>query len=151
MVEPVLKALSPHVAPLSSPTGRPSIAREKSLLALRLHVLYTIRRERLLLEQHDYHLRFQWCVGVNMDAPVWHPSPFSKNRERLLDGEVAHACFDQVLTQARARGRLSDEHFTGDGTLIKAWAGKKSCRRKEAEPPSPLDDPGTPSLWRRIP
>jgi transposase len=145
MVDAVLKELSPLLAPLYSHTGRPSIAPEKLLRALLLQVLYPIRSERLLMEQLDYNLLFRWFVGLNMDDPVWDPSTFSKNRERLLEGNVAHAFFDQVLTQARAWGLLSDEHFTVDGTLIEAWAGQKSFKRKEADPPPP-DDPGNPSI-----
>jgi transposase len=129
-----------------SHTGRPSIAPEKLLRALLLQVLYTVRSERLLMEQLDDNLLFRWFVGLNMDDPVWDPSTFSKNRERLLEGDVARAFFDQVLGQARERGLLSDEHFTVDGTLIEAWAGQKSVRRKEAKPSSPPDDPGNPSI-----
>ncbi len=142
-----MKELSPQFDRLYSPTGRPSIAPETLLRALLLQVLYTIRSERLLMEQLDYNLLFRWFVGVNMDDPIWDPSTFSKNRERLLEGDVAHAFFDQVLAQAQERELLSDEHFTVDGTLIEAWAGQKSFKRKTAEPPpSPPDDPGNPSI-----
>ena len=147
MVDAVLKELSPQFELLYSHTGRPSIAPEKLLRALLLQVLYTVRSERLLMEQLDYNLLFRWFVGLNMDDPVWDPSTFSKNRERLLEGDVAHALFEQVLAQAREHELLSDEHFTVDGTLIEAWAGQKSFRRKEAEPPAPPpDDPGNPSI-----
>jgi transposase len=146
MVDAVLKGLSPLLAPWYSPTGRPSIAPEKLLRALLLQVLYTIRSERLLMEQLDYNRLFRWFVGLNRDDPVWDPSTFSQNRERWLAGNVAHACFDPVLTQARARGLLSDEHFTVDGTLIEAWAGQKSFKRQQAAPPPPPDDPGNPSI-----
>jgi transposase len=147
LVEAVLKELSPQFDLLYSYIGRPSIAPEKWLRALWLQVLSTIRSERLLMEQLDDNLLFRWFVGLNMDDPIWNPSTFSKNRERLLEGEVAHAFFDQVLAQARERDLLSDEHFTVDGTLIEAWAGQKSCKRKTPEPPpSPPDDPGHPSL-----
>ena len=146
MVDAVLKELSPQFDRLYSHTGRPSIAPEKLLRVLLLQVLYTVRSERLLIEQLDYNLLFRWFVGLNMDDPVWDPSTFSKNRDRLLEGEVAHAFFDQVLAQARERELLSDEHFTVDGTLIEAWAGQKSFKRKEGEPPSPPDDPGNPSI-----
>ena len=147
MVDAVLKELSPQFASLYSYTGRPSIAPEKLLRALLLQVLYTIRSERLLIEQLDYNLLFRWFVGVNMDDPVWDSSTFSKNRERLLEGDVAHAFFDQVLAQARERDLLSDEHFTVDGTLIEAWAGQKSFKRQGTDTPAPPpDDPGNPSV-----
>ena len=147
LADEVLKELSRQFDALYSHTGRPSIAPEKLLRALLLQVLYTIRRERLLMEQLDDNLLFRWFVGLNMDDAVWDPTVFSKNRERLLAGEVAQACFDQVLAQARKRELLSDDHFTVDGTLIEAWAGQKSFQRKEAEAPSPPpDDPGHPSI-----
>jgi transposase len=146
MVEAVLKELSPQFDRFYSYTGRPSIAPEKLLRALLLQVLYTVRSERLLMEQLNYNLLFRWFVGLNMDDPIWDPSTFSKNRERSLEGDVARAFFDQVLGQARERGLLSDEHFTVDGTLLEAWAGQKSFKRKEAVPPSLPDDPGNPSI-----
>ena len=135
MVDAVLKELSPQFDRLYSHTGRPSIAPEKLLRALLLQVLYTVRSERLLMEQLDYNLLFRWFVGLNMDDPIWDASTFSKNRERLLEGDVAQAFFDQVLAQARERELLSDEHFTVDGTLIEAWAGQKSFKRKDARRP----------------
>jgi transposase len=147
MVDAVLKELSPQFDALYSHTGRPSIAPEQLLRALLLQVLYTVRSERLLMEQLAYNLLFRWFVGLNMDDPIWDASTFSKNRERLLAGDVAHAFFDQVLAQARERELLSDEHFTVDGTLIEAWAGQKSFKRKEAESSTPPpDDPGNPSI-----
>jgi transposase len=147
VVDAVLKELSPRFDALYSHTGRPSIAPEQLLRALLLQVLYTVRSERLLMEQLAYNLLFRWFVGLNMDDPIWDASTFSKNRERLLAGDVAHAFFDQVLAQARERELLSDEHFTVDGTLIEAWAGQKSFKRKEAESPTPPpDDPGNPSI-----
>ena len=147
LVNGVLKELSRQFDTLYSHTGRPSIAPEKLLRALLLQILYSIRSERLLMEQLDYNLLFRWFVGLNMDDAVWDPTVFSKNRERLLAGEVAQAFFDQVLAQARERELLSDDHFTVDGTLIEAWAGQKSFKRKEAESPSPPpDDSGNPSL-----
>jgi len=147
LVDVVLKELSPQFAQLYSHTGRPSIAPEKLLRALLLQVLYTVRSERLLMEQLDYNLLFRWFVGLNMDDPIWDASTFSKNRERLLGGDIAHAFFDQVLAQARERHLLSDEHFTVDGTLIEAWAGQKSFKRQDAAPPaSPPGDPGNPSI-----
>jgi transposase len=146
MVDAVCKELSPPCDRLYSATGRPPMAPEKLLRALLLQVLYTIRRERLLMEQLNYNLLFRWFVGLNMDDPIWDASTFSKNRERLLAGDVAHAFCAQVLAQARERALLSDEHFTVDGTLMEAWAGQKSGKRNEAVPPSSPDDPGNPSL-----
>jgi transposase len=106
--------------------GRPSIAPEKLLRALLLQLLYTVRSERQLIEQLDYNLLFRWFVGLSMDDPVWDVSVFTKNRERLLGAEIARSFFHQVVTQARAHGLLSAEHFTVDGTLNEAWAGQKS-------------------------
>jgi len=147
MVDAMLEELSPQFEALYSHTGRPSIAPEKLLRALLLQVLYTVRSERLLMEQLDYNFLFRWFVGLNLDDPVWDPTVFTKNRERLLAGEIADGFFDQVLAQARQRGLLSDEHFTVDGTLIEAWAGQKSFKRKEeSEQSTPPEDPGNPSI-----
>jgi transposase len=145
-VDTALTALSPKLTKLYAQTGRPSIAPEKLLRALLLQVLYSIRRERLLMEQLDYNLLFRWFVGLDLDAPVWDVTVFTKNRDRLLEGEVATAFFEQVLAQARAQRLLSDEHFTVDGTLIEAWAGQKSFQKKAAAAPVPPDDPGNPSV-----
>lgn len=141
MVDQVLKDLSSRFDTLYSSTGRPSIAPEKLLRTLLLQVLYTVRSERLLLEQLDYNLLFRWFVGLNMDDPVWDATVFCKNRERLLKGAVAQAFFEQVLKLARQQDLLSDEHFTVDGTLIEAWAGHKSFQKKDT-PTAPPDDPG---------
>ena len=111
--------------------GRPSIAPEKLLRALLLQVLYTVRSERMLMEQLDYNLLFRWFVGLNIDDPVWDVTVFTKNRERLLGADVAKMLFTEVLEQARSRDLLSNEHFTVDGTLIEAWAGHKSFKRKD--------------------
>src|SRR6202790_3697150 len=137
MVDVALKALSPEFAGLYAANGRPSIAPEKLLRALLLQVLYTIRSERLLMEQLDYNLLFRWFVGLNMDDAVWVPTVFTKNRDRLLEGDIAAAFFDGVVEKIRAHGLLSDEHFTVDGTLLEAWAGAKSFKRKDgkSEPP----------------
>src|SRR5262244_291256 len=145
MVDSVLRELSPEFARLYPKTGRPSIPPEKLLRALLLQVLYSIRSERQLMEQLDYNLLYRWFVGLNMDDPIWDVSVFTKNRQRLLDGDVAEAFFDAVLAQARARQLLSNEHFTVDGTLIQAWAGLKSFQRKDV-PPAPPDDPGNPTV-----
>jgi transposase len=135
-----LQRLSRRFTQLYSRVGRPSIAPEKLLRALLLQVLYTIRSERLLMEQLDYNLLFRWFVGLNADEAVWDPTVFSKNRDRLLDGDVAQAFFAEVLALAREHHLLSDEHFTVDGTLLEAWAGQKSFKRKDAPPgESPTD------------
>jgi transposase len=126
--------------------GRPSIPPEKLLRALLLQLLYTVRSERQLMEQLDYNLLFRWFVGLSMDDPVWDVSVFTKNRERLLDAELAQRFFNQVVTQARAQGLISAEHFTVDGTLIEAWAGQKSFQRTQGKPTPPPDDPGNPSV-----
>src|SRR5262249_26893818 len=114
--------------------GRRSVAPEKLLRALLLQVLFSIRSERLLMEQLQYNLLFRWFVGLSMDEGVWVPTVFSKNRERLLEGDIAQAFFEAVLAQAREKDLLSDEHFTVDGTLLEAWASMKSFQKKE-EPP----------------
>ena len=146
MVDEVLKGLSRRFDSLYSTTGRPSVAPEKLLRTLLLQVLYTVRSERLLLEQLDYNLLFRWFVGLNMDDPVWDATVFSKNRERLLKGDVAQAFFEQVLKLARQQDLLSDEHFTVDGTLIEAWAGQKSFQKKDTSSGGPPDDPGNPTV-----
>jgi transposase len=146
MVNEALAELSPRFEELYSRVGRPSIAPEKLLRALLLQVLYTIRSERLLMEQLDYNLLFRWFVGLGMDDPVWVPTVFTKNRDRLLEGEVAEAFFARVLEQARKKRLLSSEHFTVDGTLIESWAGQKSFRRKDSPPPEPPDDAGNPTV-----
>jgi len=146
-VETALTALSSQLATLYARTGRPSIAPEKLLRALLLQVLYSLRSERLLMEELQYNLLFRWFVGLDLDAPVWDVTVFTKNRDRLLEGEVATAFFKEVLAQAKAQRLLSDEHFTVDGTLIEAWAGQKSFKRK-TDPMSvlPPEDPGNPSV-----
>jgi transposase len=146
MVDTILADLSHEFATLYSPVGRPSIPPEKLLRALLLQVLYSIRSERLLMEQLDYNLLFRWFVGLNMDDPIWDATVFTKNRERLLAGNIAQAFFERALAQARGRGFLSDEHFTVDGTLIEAWASLKSFKRKDAAGGPPPDDPGNPTV-----
>lgn len=146
MVDRVLHELSPQFSQLYSRTGRPSIPPEKLLRALLLQVLYTIRSERQLMEQLDYNLLFRWFVGLNMDDPIWSATTFTKNRQRLLDGDIANAFFDRVLAQAREHHMLSAEHFTVDATLLEAWAGLKSFRAKDNPPTDPPDDPGNPTV-----
>jgi transposase len=146
MVDVTLKALSPCFDEMYSAYGRPSIAPEKLLKALLLQVLYTVRSERMLMEQLGYNLLFRWFVGLNMDEPVWVPTVFTKNRDRLLEGDVAEKFFAQVLDQARNADLLSDEHFSVDGTLIEAWASHKSFQRKDGSDQKPKDDPGNPTV-----
>ena len=126
LTDQALRTLSRRFAGLYAQTGRPSIPPEQLLRALVLQVLYTVRSERLLMEELNYNLLFRWFVGLNMDDPAWHPTTFTKNRDRLLAGDVAAAFFDAVRAQARAAGLLSDEHFTVDGTQLEAWASLKS-------------------------
>jgi transposase len=132
MVDGVLKEMSPRLARLYAKVGRPSIAPERLLRALLLQIFYSIRSERLLMEQLDYNLLFRWFVGMEMDEGVWDHAVFSKNRERLLNEEIAEGFFQRVLK--RAQPYLSDEHFTVDGTLIEAWASHKSFRPQEEGP-----------------
>ena len=136
LVEPVLAELSPRFARLYEEDGRPSLPPEQLLRALLLQVLYPIRSERQLIEELQYNLRYRWFVGLGLEAPVWHATTFTKNRERLLAGDVAEAVLHGGLRQAQARGLLSHEPFTVDGTLLDAWASPKSFRPKD-EPPAP--------------
>ena len=146
MVDLALKALSPAFGQMYADFGRPSIAPEKLLRALLLQVLYTVRSERMLMEQLEYNLLFRWFVGLNMDEAVWVPTVFSKNRDRLMEGDIAEKFFDQVLEQASTAGLVSDEHFSVDGTLIEAWASQKSFQRKDQTEAPPPDDPGNPTV-----
>jgi transposase len=146
MTDLALKGLSRKFAAIYATTGRPSIAPEKLLRALLLQVLYTVRSERLLMEQLEYNLLFRWFVGLNMDEAVWVPTVFSKNRDRLLDGDIAEKFFAGVLKQAREADLLSDEHFSVDGTLIEAWASQKSFQKKDGGEKQPPDDPGNPTV-----
>jgi len=146
MTDEVLQGLSANFNELYSASGRPSIAPEKLLRALLLQILYTVRSERLLMEQLQYNLLFRWFVGLNMDEPVWVATVFTKNRDRLLEGEIANLFFASVVAQARAADLLSDEHFSVDGTLIEAWAGQKSFQRKDKSEKPPPDDPGNPTV-----
>jgi transposase len=130
----VLEKLSPEFDKLYSDLGRQSIPPERLLRALLLQTLYTVRSERLLIEQLDYNLLFRWFVGLNMDEAVWNATVYSKNRERLLKGDIAVKFFTAVLDEAREANLLSDEHFTVDGTLIEAWASMKSYQPR-SEPP----------------
>ena len=146
LTDEALRSMSRRFAGLYATTGRPSIPPEQLLRALLLQVLYTVRSERLLMEELHYNLLFRWFVGLNMDDPVWHPTTFTKNRDRLLAGDVAAAFFDAVTAQARTAGLLSDEHVTVDGTQLEAWASLKSVQRRDAGPGEPPDDPGNPTV-----
>jgi transposase len=146
MTDLALEALSPVFNRMYAAFGRPSIAPEKLLRALLLQILYTIRSERMLMEQLEYNLLFRWFVGLNMDDRVWVPSVFSKNRDRLMEGDVARRFFEGILEQAEAAGLTSDEHFSVDGTLIEAWASQKSFQRKDKPEQAPPDDPGNPTV-----
>ena len=131
MVDEILKEMSPKFAELYSKVGRPSIAPERLLRSLLLQIFYSVRSERMLIEQLEYNLLFRWFVGMEMDEMVWNHAVYSKNRERLLNEEMAEGFFRKVLE--RAKPFMSDEHFTVDGTLIEAWASHKSFRRKDGQ------------------
>jgi transposase len=135
-----LERLSPRFGRLYVKFGRPSIPPEKLLRALLLQALYTVRSERQLIEQIEYNLLFRWFVGLGIDDAVWAPTTFTKNRDRLLDGDIAAAFFEAVLIHADSARLLSDEHFTVDGTLLEAWASQKSFRPRDDEPPSASGD-----------
>ena len=142
----VLAKLSPTFTQMYAKIGRPSIAPEKLVRALLLQVFYTVRSERLLMEQLEYNLLFRWFVGLNVDDRVWDPTVFSKNRDRLLAGDVATAFFRTVRAEAEARDLISDEHFTVDGTLLEAWASLKSFKKVGDTEALPPDDPGNPTV-----
>src|SRR6201982_1064354 len=145
MVDEVLSRLSRRFDSMYAKVGRPSIAPEKLLRAQLLQMLYSIRSERLLMEEMDYNLLFRWFVGLNADDEVWDATVFTKNRDRLLEAEVAKEFLSRVVAQARARGLTSDEHFTVDGTLLEAWASLKSFQARAGKQPPPRDDPGNPT------
>jgi len=149
IVDEVLRGLSKDFEGMYGKTGRPSIAPEKLLRALVLQALYTVRSERMLMEQLDYNLLFRWFVGLEIDDPIWDVTVFTKNRQRLLDGDVAQLFLKAVVEQAKERKLLSSEHFTVDGTVIQAWAGHKSFKKKEGgenQKPPEDNDPGNPTI-----
>src|SRR5512139_36029 len=131
MVDEALQALDGRFDEIYDGDGRKSIPPERLLRALLLQMLYTIRSERMLMEQLEYNLLFRWFVGLSANEPVWHPTVFTKNRDRLLEGAVAEELFSLIVNQARQKRLLSDEHFTVDGTLVEAWAGQKSFQAKK--------------------
>src|ERR1019366_922050 len=141
MVDEVLTQLSRRFSGMYATVRRPSIPPEKLLRAQLLQMLYSIRSERLLMEEMDYNLLFRWFVGLNADDEVWNATVFTKNRNRLLEADVAKLFLAQVVEQARGRGLTSDEHFTVDGTLLEAWAGAKSFQPKAEKKTPPPDDP----------
>lgn len=142
LTDAALEALSADFAGLYSGTGRPSIPPEKLLRAMLLQAFYSIRSERLLMERLEYDLLFRWFVGLGIDDGVWDHSTFSKNRDRLLDGEIAVRFLAAVLAQPKVKRLLSSEHFSVDGTLIEAWASMKSFKPKEPPADEPPSDGG---------
>jgi transposase len=144
-VDECLKKISRKLGAVYSGLGRPSVAPEKLMRALLLQVLYSVRSERMLMEQLRYNFLFRWFVGLSLADQTWDATVFSKNRDRLLEGEVARAFFVAVLGQLRQGGLLSDEHFTVDGTLIEAWASEKSFQRRSDTP-----QPGTGARGRML-
>ena len=136
MVDAALEEVSPLFADLYARTGRPSIPPERLLRALLLQILFSVRSERQLMEELEYNLLYRWFVGLGMDDAVWVPTVFTKNRDRLLEGDVARAFFDAVLGQAEEKRLLSSEHFSVDGTLIEAWASHKSFQPKSEGRPN---------------
>src|SRR5687767_1573586 len=145
MTDAALARLSPRFDRLYSTTGRPSVPPEQLLRALLRQILYSIRSERLLMEELDYSVLYRWFVGLSMDDPVWDATSFTKNRDRLLEGDIADAFFAEVLAAIKAEGLMSDEHFTVDGTLLEAWASHKSFKPKEGRH-TPPDDPKNPTV-----
>ena len=152
MVDAALKDMSPRFDAIYGEDGRRSIW-SAFLRALLLQLLYSIRSERMLMEQLEYNLLFRWFVGLSANEPVWHPTVFTKNRDRLLDGAVSEEFFSLIVGQARSKKLLSDEHFTVDGTLIEAWAGQKSFQRKSDDDvlnPPPRDPGNNPTVnWHK--
>ena len=140
IVNEVLKALGGEFAALYSPIGRPSIPPEKLVRAMLLQAFYSIRSERLLMERLEYDLLFRWFVGIGVDDAAWNHSVFSKNRDRLLEGDIAAKFLSAILAQAKVKALLSTDHFSVDGTLIEAWASMKSIKPKDG----PKDGSGEP-------
>jgi transposase len=145
MADQALENMSQRFDTMYAKVGRPSIPPEKLLRAQLIQMLYSVRSERLLMEEIDYSMLFRWFVGMNLDEPVWDVTVFTKNRDRLLDGDVAREFLSEVVNQAREKSLTSDEHFTVDGTLIEAWASLKSFQRKDQKD-TPPDDPGNPTV-----
>jgi transposase len=146
MTDAILDAMSPLFDAMYADGGRPSIPPEKLLRAQLLQMLYSVRSERLLMEEIDYSILYRWFVGLNLDEAVWDATTFTKNRDRLLEGAVAREFLAQVVERAREAGLVSDEHFTVDGTLLEAWASLKSFQPKEQKMAAPPNDPGNPTV-----
>jgi transposase len=156
MVDEALRQMNGRFDEIYGEEGRRSIPPERLLRALLLQLLYSVRSERMLMEQMEYNLLFRWFAGLSVNEPVWHPTVFTKNRDRLLKGAVAEEFFSLIVGQARSRNLLSDEHFTVDGTLIEAWAGQKSFQRKDTDKdhdplnPPPVDPGSNPTVnWHK--
>jgi transposase len=145
MTDEILERMSPLFDAMYAEGGRPSIPPEKLLRAQFLQMLYSVRSERLLMEEIDYSILYRWFVGLNLDEQVWDATSFTKNRDRLLEAAVAKEFLAQVVERARAAGLISDEHFTVDGTLLDAWASLKSFQAKDKQD-APPDDPGNPTV-----
>src|SRR5689334_7893955 len=145
MADEALNNMSPRFDTMYAKTGRPSIPPEKLLRAQLIQMLYSIRSERLLVEEIDYSVLFRWFVGMNLDEPVWDVTVFTKNRDRLLDGDVAREFLCEVVKQAKEKNLTSDEHFTVDGMVIESWANLKSFQCKDQKNPPP-DDPVNPTI-----
>ena len=145
MADLALWNMSARFDAMYAKTGRPSIPPEKLLRAQLIQMLYSVRSERLLMEEIDYSVLYRWFVGMNLDEPVWDVTVFTKNRDRLLDGDVAREFLCEVVKYAKEKNLTSDEHFTVDGTLIEAWASLKSFQRKDQKN-TPPDDPGNPTV-----
>src|SRR5579859_5029650 len=135
MVDEILNQLSPQFSKMYAKVGRPSIPPEQLLRAQLLQMFYSVRSERLLMEEIDYSMLFRWFIGLNLDDEVWDATVFTKNRDRLLEADVAKEFLAHVVEQARAKALTSDEHFTVDGTLLEAWAGAKSFQPKDKKQP----------------
>jgi transposase len=146
MTDEILGNMSSLFDAMYAEGGRPSIPPEKLLRAQLLQMLYSVRSERLLMEEIDYSILYRWFVGLNLDEKVWDATSFTKNRDRLLEAAVAKEFLAQVVERARLAGLVSDEHFTVDGTLLDAWASLKSFRPKDEQPGAPPDDPGNPTV-----
>lgn len=146
LVDQILKQLSRQFDKMYAKVGRPSIPPEQLLRALLLQMLYSVRSERLRVEEIDYNILFRWFVGLNLDDAVWDATVFTKNRDRLLEAEVAQEFLARVVAHAREQGWTSEEHFTVDGSLLEAWASLKSFQSKDKVDSSPPDDPGNPTV-----
>jgi transposase len=146
MTDDILRKMSPVFDSMYAQRGRPSIPPEKLLRAQLLQMLYSVRSERLLMEEIDYSMLFRWFVGLNLDEEVWDATSFTKNRDRLLEADVAKEFLQRVVEQARSAGLISDEHFSVDGTLLEAWASLKSFQSKDGKKNTPPDDPGNPTV-----